>query len=131
METNTLYTLARENGVTVDFFPLPLCKSACVNVDGRDFVALDSTVRGSEERVYLAHELGHCLSAAFYNLHSPLSSRGKAENKAKAWAIKTLVPIADLKKAMANGVCDTENLADHFGVTEALMEQALSYYSNK
>ena len=131
METNTLYTLARENGVTVDFFPLPLCKSACISVDGRDYVALDSAVRGSEERVYLAHELGHCLSSAFYNLHSPLSLRNRAESKAKAWTIKTLVPIVELKKAMADGICDTPGLADHFGVTEALIEQAIAYYSNK
>lgn len=131
METNALYTLATENGVTVDFFPMPLNKSACISVDGRDYVALDKTVRGGEERVCLAHELGHCLSSAFYNLYSPLALRDKAENKAKAWTIKTLVPFKELKKAMAEGICDPNLLADHFGVTENLIEEALSFYSTK
>ena len=131
METNALYTLASENGVTVDFFPMPLNKSACVNVNGRDFVALDNTVCGGEERVCLAHELGHCLSSAFYNLYSPLASRGKAESKAKAWTIKTLVPFKELKKALAEGICDLNLLADHFGVTENLIKEALDFYTNK
>lgn len=129
METNALYTLATENGVTVDFFPMPQSKSACISVNGRDYVALDNTVKGSEERVCLAHELGHCLTSAFYSLYSPIALRDMAENKAKQWTIKTLVPFKDLKTAIKNGICDLSLLADHFGVTENLMEQALHYYS--
>ncbi len=130
METNALYALAGQSGVTVDFFPLPQSRAVSLNIDGRDYVALDKTVSGSEERVCLAHELGHCLMSGFYSLNSPPALRKRAEKRAKQWTIKTLVPISELKRALSAGICDTASLADHFGVTVNLMEQAMLYYSN-
>lgn len=128
METNKLYNLADSSGVTVDFFPLPHNKSVCVNVDGRDFVALDPTVFGSQERVCLAHELGHCATAGFYGTHTPLAVRQRHEKKAWAWAIKCLVPLSELKKAQQRGYTDIVQLAEYFTVTRDFMKRAMDFY---
>ena len=130
MKTNKLYELAEQNDIEVTGFPLPENKAITLELDGKCFVAIDTTVICSpvEEKVCLAHELGHCQTSAFYNRHSALDTRAKQEKKAERWAIKRLVPLSDLKKAIKNGCTDLMALSDHFGVTNEFMYKALLFY---
>lgn len=128
METNKLYAIAADKGITVDFFPLPKNKSVCISANNREYVALDPEVFGYQERVCLAHELGHCITAGFYNMYSPLDVRDKYEKKAWHWAIEILVPRAELAKAQKNGLSDIDELAEHFSVTKDFMKRAMDYY---
>lgn len=128
METNKLYTIAADNGITVDFFPLPQNKSVSIRTKGKEYVALDPEIFGCQERVCLAHELGHCATAGFYNLHSPLDLREKHERRAWSWAIRFLVPLKELKKAQKEGYTDIGQLAEYFSVTQDFMQRTMDYY---
>ena len=69
METLKLYNLAEKSGITVDRFSLPENGSVSLLHDGKLYIALDSNIKtNAEERVCLAHELGHCETLGFYKI---------------------------------------------------------------
>lgn len=128
MKTNRLYRIAEENGIVIDRISLPLNLSASVMCENKMYVAIDKNIRGAEERVCLAHELGHCQTASFYNIFAPLDVRGKHERRADKWAIKRLVPPTKYKNALRNGYNDIYSLAEYFDVTADFMKKAVDYY---
>jgi hypothetical protein len=128
METNRLYNIAEKNGVTVERFDLRENGSVSVKSGKNLYVALDNGMCGANEKVCLAHELGHCVTLSFYNMYSPLDVRGKHERKAQSWAIKTLIPKSKLKTALKKGYDNVYSLAEYFGVTADFMLQAVEFY---
>ena len=84
----------------------------------------------ADEIIKLAHELGHCISGAFYNEYSTLDIRRKHERRADKWAIKKLIPKDELVKAVKGGKERCYELAEYFNVTEDFMQKALDYYQN-
>ena len=130
METLKLYNLAEKSGITVDRFSLPENRSVSLLHDGKLYVALDNNIKTkAEERVCLAHELGHCETLALYNMYAPIDVRSKHENKADRWAIKRLVPEEKYRRALRNGYTDINSLAEFFDVTDEFMKKAVQYYS--
>ena len=130
METTELYKIADKSGVQIDRFNMPDNRSASISYMDKLFVALDPSVSGAEERVCLAHELGHCETMSFYNIYSPLDVRGKHERRANIWAIKAMVPLSAYKHALKRGFEDIYSLAEYFGVTEDFMREAVNYYKS-
>ena len=132
MKTDRLYKMAEDNQIAVEGFPLPENKALTLKLGGKYYVAIDPSVLCSsrEEKVCLAHELGHCQTEAFYNCYSTLDNRAKQERKAESWAIGQLVPLDELKMAIKSGRSDLTALSDYFGVTNEFMYKALLYYKN-
>jgi len=130
MEINKLYSIAESEGVTVDFINIPVAKAMALKLYGKTFLAIDKDVRSgsAEERVLLAHELGHIQTDSCYGLSSPNSARRLCERQADRWAIKALVPFGELLKAYKNGNETVQALAETFGVTEEFMQKALEFY---
>lgn len=88
---------------------------------------MDFDMSEAEETTCFAHELGHCMTGAFYSLDDPVLDRRRAERKAERWAIKKLVPADELERALK--VCQYPcDLAEYFGVTEDFIRKALCYY---
>ena len=133
METIKLYKIADREGITVDFPHMPNVKSVCISLNGKNFIAIDKGVRygSAEEKVKLAHEIGHCASNGFYSVGEEAKSREDKEKRADSWAIENLVPLSELEQAVKNGQEDVLALAEHFGVTSDFMQKALRYYSEK
>ena len=133
METIKLYKIADREGIRVDFPHMPNVKSACISLNGKNFIAIDKGVRygSAEEKVKLAHEIGHCASNGFYSVGEEIKDREEKERKADSWAIENLVPLSELELAIKNGQEDVFVLAEYFGVTESFMQKALQYYSEK
>lgn len=126
-----LYRIAQEQNIEILTFPMSENESMSVMLnDGTCFVGMDNAVRdGSvEERVHLAHELGHCITGAFYNAYSPADLRQKHENKADKWAIAQLVPEQDFKNAVRSGITEPWHLAELFNVTVQFMMKAICFY---
>ena len=98
--------------------------------DGRCFIGIDESIQdgGTEERVHLGHELGHCLTGSFYNRYTRFDVRQRHENRADKWAIRQIIPVEDLDDAVAGGCCEIWELAERFGVTEAFMRKAVCLY---
>ena len=117
-----LYGLAEEHGTEVYWFDLGTAESLSLPLeDGSCAIAMDpwrmSTL--ADEKVKLAHEMGHCETGAFY------------ENRANKWAYKKLVPQDELAEACLQGYREPWELAEYFGVTEDFLRGALKYYQER
>lgn len=127
-----LYRYAEKRNIEVSSFSLPETASMSLrSPDGACYIAIDPRLPSeSAERVHLSHELGHCLTGSFYNRYAPQDLRQKHENRADKWAIRKLIPAAELDDAVAAGHTQLWDLADYFGVTEAFMRKAVSLYTH-
>ena len=131
MEIRSLYDFAKQQNIEVLSFSMPQNESMSVMLeDGRCFVGMDDSVRdgGVRERVHLSHELGHCATGSFYNIHAAIDSRQRHENRANKWAIQALIPVEELDDAVAEGCHEIWELAERFGVTEDFIRKTLCYY---
>ena len=131
MQTGNLYEIAKQQNIEVLSYPMSQNGSMSVMLeDGRCFVGMDDSVRdGSvQERVHLSHELGHCVTGSFYNIHAAIDHRQRHENRADKWAISQLIPVDALDEAVADGCCEIWELAERFGVTEQFMKKAVCLY---
>ena len=101
-----------------------------MDADGECYIAIDprKVASAADEKTKLAHEMGHCVTGAFYNVYSPWDIRQRHENRADKWAIKKLIPKDELELAVADGRTDIWELAEFFSVTEDFMRKAISLY---
>lgn len=132
--TLSLYHLAEKRNIPIERFPIPETGSLCVRSQlGRYYIGMDPQAIETEcdERVHLAHELGHCCTGSLYNRHAACDIRQKHEYRADRWAIKKLIPRDELEKAVAIGYTEPWELAEHFDVTQAFMEKAMEYYQSQ
>ena len=126
-----LYALAQQQNIPVLPYPLPENGSMSLMLsDGSCCIGMDQSIcdGGTEERVHLSHELGHCLTGSFYNIHAAVDCRRRHENRADKWAIEQLLPVDALDDAIAEGCTELWQLADRFGVTEEFVKKAVCYY---
>lgn len=126
-----LYQLARKQNIAVLRYPMAENGSMSVQLpDGAQYIGMDDGVAdgGAQERVHLGHELGHCLTGSFYSVYTAVDSRQRHENRADKWAIRKLIPVEQLDDAVASGCTELWELAERFGVTEALMRKAVCLY---
>ena len=123
---NNLFSVAESGGIEVIYRNVPLCRT--MSMPG--YICMDYSLLwgGAEERVRLAHELGHCKTGAFYNRYAVRDVRQKHENIADKWAIRELIPIEDLDTAVANGHTEIWDLAEYFNVTEEFMKKTICWY---
>ncbi|MBQ6946440.1 MAG: ImmA/IrrE family metallo-endopeptidase, partial [Clostridia bacterium] len=130
LSTVALYELAAGRGVPVYAFDLKNVPSLSImDEDGGCVVGMAPTLAGQREKLCLAHELGHCITGAFYNRHSSGAVRGKSEYKADKWAFYHLLPPMAVEKAMAAGLTRPHELAEYFDVPEEFLLRALDYYA--
>lgn len=131
MTLTDLYNTASQDNIDIYSFQMNECESISLFQDGECFIAIDPFQLHSDtdEKVKLAHELGHCETGAFYNEYAACDIREKHERRAQKWAIKKLVPKDELIKAVKSGFCENRfELSEYFGITEDFMQAALDYY---
>lgn len=131
MNIQDLYDIAHEQNIEVIQYPMRENGSMSIMTqNGLCYIGMDESIQdgGVQERVHLSHELGHCISGSFYNIHAAIDSRQRHENRADKWAIQHLISQDDLDNAVANGLTEIWELAEFFGVTEELMKKAVCYY---
>lgn len=126
-----IYQIADQENIVVDRLTLSHREALSImDGDGDCFIVIDPHKIRSEidERSKLAHELGHCVTGAFYNQYSNYDCRQRHENRADKWAVKQLIPVDQLDGAIAAGYTEIWELADLFGITEDLARKAVCYY---
>ena len=131
MEIRALYDLADQQNIEV--IPFSMENSGSISLmgdDGSCYIGIDTSFQdgSTQERVHLGHELGHCLTGSFYNIHAAVDNRQRHEYRADKWAVKKLIPVDDLDNAIAEGYVEVWELAEYFGVTEQFMQKAICYY---
>lgn len=129
VDVDELYDYADNAGITVDRFMMSHAESLSEPI-GNGAIAIDPfrITSSADEKVKLAHELGHCERGAFYNPYTSFDIVARHENRADTWAIKKLVPKDELNDAVLNGRIELWELAEYFGVTEPFMQKAISLY---
>ena len=85
----------------------------------------DAVHYGNHQHKSLRGGEGGCKRTRF---KCAVDSRRRHENKADKWAVRHLVPVADLDDAVAEGCTELWELAERFGVTESFMRKAVCYY---
>ena len=132
MTLTTLYDIAKTDDITVFAFDMNVCESISVLKEGNCYIAIDpfKIKNTSDEKVKLAHELGHCETGAFYNQYAVCDIREKHERRADKWAIKKLVPKDELKEA-CKWCHNVWELSEHFDVTQDFMQKALEFYKGR
>ena len=126
-----LYRLASKQNIPVLRFPMKENGSmSLMEPDGTCYIGMDDRVLdgGTQERMHLSHELGHCITGSFYNIYATIDCRQRHENQADKWAIHALIPVDRLDDAIAQGHTELWDLADYFGVTESFMRKAVCLY---
>ena len=131
MDTRGLYDLATQENIGILDYPMPHSHSMSVMDDtGHCYIGMDRSIKDGniQERVHLAHELGHCITGSFYNRYAAVDSRRRHENRADKWAIEALISVEQLDNAIAEGCCEVWELAERFGVTEEFIRKAVCWY---
>jgi len=131
MDIATLYDFAAQKNIEVIRFSMADNGSMSLMAKGGTcYIGIDPSIQdgGVQERTHLSHEIGHCETGSFYNKYAAVDSRQRHENRADKWAIKNLIPVDALDDAIAAGYTELWQLAELFGVTEALMRRAVCYY---
>lgn len=130
LELSDLYSIAEAKTIKVDCFSLGMFQSLSIQDSaGRCYIGIDPMQLESvaEEKVKLAHELGHCITGSFYNKNSPLNIRAKHEHRANRWAVQKIVPKNKLDELLKKGL-ERWELAEQFNVTESFIELAILMY---
>ena len=124
----SLYQIADTNRINVYHFPM----KEVVSMALPDNIAIDvdKIENNTEEKEHLAHELGHCMLHAFYNLKT-IETRSRMETRADRWAIKKLLPFSLLKEAVTNGLQEPYELAEYFDLSEQFVIKAVNYYTQQ
>jgi len=130
MGIERLYKIADKDNISIEYFPMKKEKALSFE---EGYIAINSLLNltSVDEKVTLAHELGHCETGSFYNVYSDFDIKQKHENKADAWAIKTLIPFYKLKKAWSQGYVEYWQLAEYFDVPGEFIEKVIEYYRRK
>ena len=129
MTLKTLYKCATKNGIDIDYFELN--NLTAVSIPGSIAINPKAVHNSKEEKVVLAHELGHQLRNAFYNISTSLETKERMEYRADRWAIKNLIPFPELLNALKNGITERWELAEHFNVTEDYIDKAHKLYEEE
>ncbi len=82
----------------------------------------------AEEYTALGHEWAHYVTGTTHAVCSPYDLVAKHEYRANKNEIRTRVPKAEFEAALASGITEPWELADHFGVTEDFMRMAMTWY---
>lgn len=125
-----LFSLAAEEGIEIDF--VKMSKLKCVAFPEGWIAIDDSKINGSKElKTTLAHELGHFATNTFYNINTHHLDKARCEYRANKWAIEKLIPLAELKIAIKQGLTEIWELSEHFDVPCEFVVKAIEYYKLK
>ena len=137
MDLMQLYGYAEQKGVIVAPWKIDNRKACAIKMGQNYHILMNNRLidSGRDERVVLAHELGHCRSDRMYYLQdycNPLykANIDKAERKAKDEACRLLVGPDELKKALREN--DTEYAAaESLDLDVPSFREIVTYYKRK
>lgn len=132
MTLSELYNYADRKNIKIECYDFKQIQCASVCVNDNCYIAINpfNIETYADEKVKLAHEIGHCEAGSFYNKYSPLDIREKHEYAANKWSINKLIPKDELANAILNGYTECWELAEIFEVTCEFMYKAMEFYEN-
>ncbi|MDO4285555.1 MAG: hypothetical protein Q4C60_09510 [Eubacteriales bacterium] len=103
--------------------------------DGRIFgnnIALRRGLRTSAQRAcVLAEELGHYYTTVGNILDQRDTEARKQERRARAWGYEKMIGLRGIIDCYVSGCRSRAEMADHLGVTEEYLQEAIEFYREK
>ncbi|MFZ2537893.1 MAG: ImmA/IrrE family metallo-endopeptidase [Oscillospiraceae bacterium] len=129
MTAEDLYKYADSHNIAIFKYDVPY-QSLSVCIDGTYAIATTDAMTSStgNEKICLAHELGHCETGSFYNEYTPFDIRNKHERTADKWAVEKLVTADELHDAVCMGYTEMWELAEYFDIPQEFMQKIVCYY---
>lgn len=124
-----LYHLAREKNIEIDYYSMK--KLTAFSMPNAIIINPQKIKTQRQTKECLAHELGHHIKNAFYNISSTLETRERQEERATRWAAQELVPADELKAAFDKGYTEIWQLAEYFDVSEDFMRNIIRVHTVK
>ncbi len=131
MDLINLYRLAQDENITVDCFELNKREAlSIIDDDGNYLIAIDpfKLISEQDEKLKLAHELGHCMTGSFYNRWATCDMREKHEYRADKWSVHYLLPPDKLQEALDDSCTEVWQLAERFDMTKEVVRRAVYIY---
>ena len=132
-----LYDIADRAGIQVRPVPLPRrVEGLYIETAGTKAILLNRDL-GDEtcaQHCALAEELGHHFTTAGDCLPLPGADRsliGRAEERAKRWAARSIVPLSGIIEAFSAGCRTRSEVAEHLGVTEVFLMECVGAYQRR
>lgn len=89
---------------------------------------IKGTLTNAEKISIVAEEIGHYKTTSGDILDQNKLANIKQELLARRWAYEKIIPIDEINKAVAQGITEVYDLAEHFEVTEKFMRDCLKHY---
>ena len=128
MTLSQLYEIASDNNIDVDDFDTQTLES--FSMPGIVVLNKNKLKTTIEEKMHLAHEIGHCQTGSFYRINT-LETRERMEYRADRWAVKKLIPFSEFVSAIKRGITERWELAEYFNVSEDYIDKAYLLYNSK
>ena len=125
----SLYSIAEKNNIEIDDFPMDKVKA--FSLKGTIIINPELVKTERERKECMVHELGHNIKNAFYNISSTLETRERQEERATRWAVHTLIPAEELKKALKKGYTEIWQLAEYFDVSGEFIVDAIRVHKTE
>lgn len=129
-----LYQNAQENGIPVFGIPFQNVNSMIIDTgDSSAAIGISTSSMYSliEEREALAHELGHYYTGTYYDSTYCTRNIGKMEYQANVWMVNKLIPIENIRSAIADGCREYWEFAEYCNCTQDLVQLAVKVYTQK
>lgn len=125
-----LFNLAEENGIPIDDeCPEELISMSVKLPTGKMIIGLSKKGNEAYPRLeQMAHEMGHCMTDAFYEGYSPFELREKHERSANEWAVREILPFSELCEAVKDGCRELWELSEYFNVSEDFVKKAIAIH---
>jgi hypothetical protein len=121
---------ATHDGINVIDYDIPV--SALKGFYCNNTIVLDKSLDTTAEKAcVLAEELGHHHLTAGCILDEGSVANVKQERLARNWAYEKMVSTSSIIEAYKMRLSSREDFADHLGVTEEFLEQAIRHYEVK
>lgn len=127
-EIKDLQEIAQDEDIEIMQADCPESGSVSLLFNGKCYIGIDEKTPEICKKERTAHELGHCIKGAFYNIYSPYDVISRHEARADRWAIEELIPNNELVEQLKQNVDSIYALAQYFEVSEDFMKKACRYY---
>ncbi|MGN0984363.1 MAG: ImmA/IrrE family metallo-endopeptidase [Gemmiger sp.] len=131
MNLADVYKDVEQTGAKIYPYNIGFCDAATLEMNGKYAIFLDFSKFDTlaDMTWSLGHEAAHCATGCTHKLSSSYDLIEKHEFKANRYAIEKYLPVSALCAAMRGGCTTVYDLAQHFGVPEAAIRQALQYWT--
>ena len=131
MTIEQIYEIADNRGIAI--YAFPMLELRAISLRG-GHIAIDRSKFNSDTdyKCTLAHEIGHCATGSFYDLHTSVPVKELIERQANRFAAELLVPFFKLVHAIhCLGIVVSRTLARMFDVTLEFIEMVLELYEQE